>query len=57
MNVKDVKTMTYKELERELSEVLGSKVAVLNGRGNKGKLVIHYHGLDALDGILDKLRR
>mgnify|MGYP002777131027 CR=1 FL=1 len=43
-------------LERELSEALGSKVAVLNGRGNKGKLVIHYANLDALEGVLDRLR-
>ncbi|WP_297178574.1 ParB/RepB/Spo0J family partition protein [Thermomonas sp.] len=44
-------------LERELSDTLGSKVNVLNGRGNKGKLVIHYAGLDALDGVLERLRR
>ena len=43
-------------LERELSETLGSKVAVINGRGNKGKLVIHYANLDALDGVLERLR-
>ena len=43
-------------LERELSETLGSKVNVLNGRGNKGKLVIHYANLDALDGVLERLR-
>ena len=43
-------------LERELSEALGSKVAVLNGRGNKGKLVIHYANLDALEGVLQRLR-
>ena len=43
-------------LERELSETLGSKVNVLNGRGNKGKLVIHYAGLDALEGVLERLR-
>ena len=43
-------------LERELSEMLGSKVNVLNGRGNKGKLVIHYANLDALDGVLERLR-
>ena len=29
---------------------------MLNGRGNKGKLVIHYANLDALDGVLDRLR-
>lgn len=44
-------------LERELSDTLGSKVAVLNGRGNKGKLVIHYANLDALDGVLERLRK
>ena len=44
-------------LERELTDTLGSKVAVLNGRGNKGKLVIHYANLDALDGVLERLRR
>ena len=43
-------------LERELSDTLGSKVSVLNGRGNKGKLIIHYANLDALDGVLERLR-
>ncbi|WP_240125739.1 ParB/RepB/Spo0J family partition protein [Thermomonas alba] len=44
-------------LERELSETLGSKVNILNGRGNRGKLVIHYANLDALDGVLERLRK
>ena len=44
-------------LENELSETLGAKVSIQNGRGNKGKLVIHYAGLDALDGVLERLRR
>lgn len=43
-------------LERELSEKLGAKVAVQHGRGGRGKLVINYHGLEALDGILERLR-
>ena len=43
-------------LERELSETLGSRVDVVNGRGNKGKLVIHYANLDALEGVLERLR-
>ena len=43
-------------LERELSEKLGAKVSVQNGRGNRGKLVISYHGLETLDGILERLR-
>jgi ParB family chromosome partitioning protein len=29
---------------------------VQHGRGGRGKLVIAYHGLDALEGILEKLR-
>tara|TARA_R110002020_G_scaffold11895_13_gene44270 strand:+ start:5795 stop:6709 length:915 start_codon:yes stop_codon:yes gene_type:complete len=43
-------------LERELSEELGAKVAVQHGRGGRGKLVISYHGLDSLEGILERLR-
>jgi len=43
-------------LERELSEKLSAKVAVQHGRGGRGKLVISYHGLDALEGILERLR-
>ncbi len=44
-------------LERELSDSLGTRVQVQHGRGGRGKLVIAYHGLDALDGILERLRR
>jgi len=44
-------------LENELAEVLGTRVAISNGRGNKGRLVIHYAGLEALDGVLERLRR
>ncbi|MDQ3288959.1 MAG: ParB/RepB/Spo0J family partition protein [Pseudomonadota bacterium] len=43
-------------LERELSESLQTKVNVMHGRGGKGKLVIHYHDLDSLEGVLEKLR-
>lgn len=43
-------------LENELSELLASKVAVQHGRGGRGKLVIHYGSLDALDGVLERLR-
>ncbi len=38
-------------LERDLSEKLGAKVVIQN-RGKKGRLVIQYHSLDELDGIL-----
>jgi ParB family chromosome partitioning protein len=44
-------------LERELGEVLSAKVAVQAGRGGRGKLVIHYHSLDELEGILERVRR
>jgi ParB family chromosome partitioning protein len=43
-------------LERELSEILNARVAVQQGRGGRGKLVIHYHGLDTLEGILERVR-
>lgn len=43
-------------LERELSEKLATRVEIAQGRGKRGKLVIHYHDADALEGILEKLR-
>lgn len=43
-------------LERELGESLGTRVAIQHGRGNKGRLVIHYTDLDTLDGVLERLR-
>ena len=44
-------------LEREIADLLGAKVQLNHGSKGSGKLVIHYHGLDTLDGILEKLRR
>lgn len=43
-------------LERELAERFATRVELAHGRGGKGKLVIHYHSLDELDGILSKVR-
>lgn len=43
-------------LQRELSDRLGTGVSVQHGRGGRGKLVISYHSLDVLDGILERLR-
>ncbi|MEI7035267.1 ParB/RepB/Spo0J family partition protein [Fulvimonas yonginensis] len=43
-------------LERELGERFATRVEVAQGRGGRGKLVIHYHSNDELDGILGKLR-
>jgi ParB family chromosome partitioning protein len=39
-------------LERELADKLGARVAIQNGSGGKGKLVVSYNSLDELDGIL-----
>jgi ParB family chromosome partitioning protein len=44
-------------LERELGEILSAKVAVQPSRGGKGKLIIQYHSLDELEGILERVRR
>ena len=43
-------------LERELSEKLAARVSIQHGRGGRGKLVIGYHSLDELEGILAKIR-
>ncbi len=43
-------------LERELAERFATKVEVAHGRGGRGKLVIHYHSNDELEGILGKMR-
>ena len=44
------------QLERELGELLGTKVEVKSGRGGKGQLVLHFHGNETLDGLLERLR-
>ena len=41
-----------KRLESELAEKLGAKVQIQQGGKSSGKLVITYHSLDELDGIL-----
>ncbi|HEX3122737.1 MAG TPA: ParB/RepB/Spo0J family partition protein [Rhodanobacteraceae bacterium] len=43
-------------LERELAEKLATKVSIQHSRGGRGKLVITYHSLDELDGILERIR-
>jgi ParB family chromosome partitioning protein len=44
-----------KKLEDTLSERLGARVDVQD-RGGKGKVVIEYHSLDELDGIIDHIK-
>ncbi|MEO6926305.1 MAG: ParB/RepB/Spo0J family partition protein [Rhodanobacter sp.] len=43
-------------LERELAERFATRVELAQGKGGRGKLVIHYHSGDELEGILDKMR-
>ena len=43
-------------LERELAEKLAAKVSIRHGRGGKGQLVISYHSVDELEGILERIR-
>jgi ParB family chromosome partitioning protein len=45
-----------RKLEGELSEKLGAKVQVQHAASGKGKLVISYHTLEELDGILEHIR-
>ena len=42
-------------LERRLAESLNTPVTIRHGKGGRGRLVIQYHGLDALDGVLERL--
>ena len=43
-------------LERDLAEKLATRVNLAHGRNGRGKLVIHYHSLDELDGLLERIR-
>lgn len=43
-------------LERELAEKLAAKVSIQHGRGGRGKLVVTYHSVDELEGILERIR-
>jgi len=43
-------------LERDLAEKLATRVKLAHARNGRGKLVIHYHSLDELDGILERIR-
>ncbi len=41
-----------RQLEQQLSEKLGARVAIHSGAGGKGTLTVNYNTLDELDGIL-----
>ena len=49
------KDADIRRLEEELSERLGAKLSIQDRKG-KGRLVIHYHSLDELDGILKRIK-
>ncbi len=45
-----------RRLVSDLTERLGAKVALQQGSGGKGRLVISYNSLEELEGILDHIR-
>ncbi|WP_223787236.1 ParB/RepB/Spo0J family partition protein [Marinicella meishanensis] len=50
------KSADIKHLEQKLSEQLCAKVDIHHSPKGNGKLVIHYHGSDELDGILNRIK-
>ena len=45
-----------RRLLADLTDRLGAKVALQQGTGGKGRLVINYNNLEELEGILDHIR-
>jgi ParB family chromosome partitioning protein len=45
-----------RKLEGDLREKLGAKVQVQHSHSGKGKLIISYHTLEELDGIIEHIR-
>ncbi len=43
-------------LQQDLTERLGARVQIQQGRAGRGKLVIEYFSLDELDGILERIK-
>ena len=60
LRVKSDKSRDVLRLEEELADALGATVEVRvkkrSKRGQSGELAIHFDSLDALSGLLDKLR-
>ncbi len=50
------KQADVKHLEQQLTEKLCAQVEIQHNPKGHGKLVIHYHGSDELDGILDRIK-
>ena len=58
---KSVKSKTQPDpnivsLEKELSETLGSHVEIKHSKKGAGKIIVSYKNLDALEGMLDKIK-
>ena len=58
---RDNKAQTKKDpntvsLERELSDVLGSTVEIKHNKQGKGKLIVSFKSLEALQGVIEKIR-
>ena len=49
-------TSDTRHLENTLAEKLGTKVAVKADKKGRGTLVVHFHSLEQLDGILERSR-
>ncbi len=45
-----------RRLQDSLSQKLGAAVQIVQGNQGKGKLVIQYHSLDELDGIIEHIK-
>ncbi len=43
-------------LQKALSEKIGATVSIRHTAKGKGKLIIHYHNVDELDGILERIK-
>lgn len=52
-----VKSRDITRLEEELSDALATQVVIKLGAKNRGQLIIDFADLDALDGVIGKLRR
>jgi ParB family chromosome partitioning protein len=50
------KSRDITRLEEELSDILATQVSIKTGAKNRGQLIINFSDLDALDGVIARLR-
>ncbi|MCW5301014.1 ParB/RepB/Spo0J family partition protein [Herbaspirillum lusitanum] len=50
------KSRDITRLEEELSDLLATQVSIKTGAKNRGQLIINFSDLDALDGVIARLR-